>query len=152
MQDALARGYRMGFTAGSAHQTEHGVEGRHCGAFVPPALKREYVWDAIYDRLTYGTTGARILVSLKINSAPMGSEVKAIGDAPVTIEGAVLGTDTPSPNCFAGTIRSSRPGPARQCLRLHPGGHRRERRLLLPARHPEGRAHGLSSPIWVDRA
>ena len=52
------------------------------------------MWDAIYDRLTYGTTGARILVSLKINSAPMGSEVKAIGDAPVTIEGSVLGTDT----------------------------------------------------------
>ena len=94
VQDALARGYRMGFTAGSdSHQTEHGVEGGIVAAFVP-ALKREYVWDAIYDRLTYGTTGARILVSLKINSAPMGSEVKAIGDAPVTIEGSVLGTDT----------------------------------------------------------
>ena len=84
----------MGFTDGSdSHQTEHGVEGGIVAAFVP-ALKREYVWDAIYDRLTYGTTGARILVSLKINSAPMGSEVKAIGDAPVTIEGSVLGTDT----------------------------------------------------------
>lgn len=69
------------------------MEGGIVAAFVP-ALKREYVWDAIYDRLTYGTTGARILVSLKINSAPMGSEVKAIGDAPVTIEGSVLGTDT----------------------------------------------------------
>ena len=54
VQDALARGYRMGFTAGSdSHQTEHGVEGGIVAAFVP-ALKREYVWDAIYDRLTYG--------------------------------------------------------------------------------------------------
>ena len=94
VQDALARGYRLGFTAGSdSHQTEHGVEGGIVAAFVP-SLKREHVWDALYNRLTYGTTGARILVSLKINGAPMGSEVKTLGDAPVTIEGSVLGTDT----------------------------------------------------------
>lgn len=93
VQDALAKGYRLGFTAGSdSHQMEHGIEGGIVAAFVP-ALTRENVFDAIYDRLTYGTTGARILVSFKIGEALMGQEIALGSDQAATLEVSVLGTD-----------------------------------------------------------
>lgn len=114
-------------------------------AFVP-ALKREYVWDAIYDRLTYGTTGARILVSLKINSAPMGSEVKAIGDAPVTIEGSVLGTDTVTVELLRDNQVIQTWACAGNACDFTLEDTAGSGALLLPARHPEGRAHGLVQP------
>lgn len=152
VQDALARGYRLGFTAGSdSHQTEHGVEGGIVAAFVP-ALKREYVWDALYNRLTYGTTGARILVSLKINSAPMGSEVKAIGDAPVTIEGSVLGTDTVTVELLRDNqvIQTwNCDGPACD-FTLEDAAESGACYYLRVTQKDEHMA--WSSPIWVDRA
>ena len=52
------------------------------------------MWDAIYDRLTYGTTGARILVSLKINSARHGQRGQGHRRRPRHHRGSVLGTDT----------------------------------------------------------
>ena len=146
VQDALARGYRMGFTAGSdSHQTEHGVEGGIVAAFVP-ALKREYVWDAIYDRLTYGTTGARILVSLKNQLRPYGQRGQGHRRRPRHHRGQRPGHRHRHRGAAAGQSGHPDLGLRGQCLRLHPGGHRRERRLLLPARHPEGRAHGLVQP------
>ncbi len=92
VQDALARGHRMGFTAGSdSHQMEHGVEGGIV-AFFTPTHDREGIWDAMYDRRTYGTTGARILVSLKVNGHMMGSELTMSKDAPAHFEVSVFGT------------------------------------------------------------
>lgn len=92
VQDALARGYRMGFTAGSdSHQMEHGVEGGIVAVFTP-THDRAGIWDAMYDRRTYGTTGARILVSLKAEGAPMGSELKVPAGQAVHIDISVLGT------------------------------------------------------------
>ena len=91
-KEALSRGYRMGFTAGSdSHQMEHGVEGGIVAAFTP-THDREGIWDAMYARHTYGTTGARILVSLKIDGHMMGSELtRPVGKA-VDIDISVLGT------------------------------------------------------------
>ena len=92
MQDALARGYRLGFTAGSdSHQLEHGVEGGIVAAFVP-GLTRETLFDAIYNRFTYATTGAGILLSCKVNGARMGSEITALPGGKATLEVDVLGT------------------------------------------------------------
>lgn len=92
VQDALARGYRMGFTAGSdSHQMEHGVEGGIMAVFTQ-THDREGIWDAMYDRRTYGTTGARILVSLKVNGHMMGSELTMQKDAPAHFEVSVFGT------------------------------------------------------------
>ena len=119
VQDALARGYRMGFTAGSdSHQTEHGVEGGIVAAFVP-ALKREYVWDAIYDRLTYGTTGARILVSLKINSAPHGQRGQGHRRRPRHHRGQRSGHRHRHRGAAAGQSGHPDLGLRGQCLRLH---------------------------------
>ena len=152
VQDALARGYRLGFTAGSdSHQTEHGVEGGIVAAFVP-ALKREHVWDALYNRLTYGTTGARILVSLKINGAPMGSEVKALGDAPVTIEGSVLGTDTVTVELLRDNqVIKSWACDGNACdFSLEDSAESGACYYLRVTQKDEHMA--WSSPIWVDRA
>ncbi|SCI49818.1 Protein of uncharacterised function (DUF3604) [uncultured Flavonifractor sp.] len=152
VQDALARGYRLGFTAGSdSHQTEHGVEGGIVAAFVP-ALKREYVWDALYNRLTYGTTGARILVSLKINGAPMGSEVKTLGDTPVTIEGSVLGTDTVTVELLRDNhVIKSWACDGNTCdFSLEDSAESGACYYLRVTQKDEHMA--WSSPIWVDRA
>lgn len=93
VQDALERGYRLGFTAGSdSHQMEHGIEGGIVAAFVPE-LTRENVFDAMYDRFVYATTGARILVSLKINGSRMGQEIVANEKEPVEVSVSILGTD-----------------------------------------------------------
>lgn len=78
-QDALARGYRLGFVAGSdSHQMEHGKEGGILGAFMAENTSQA-LWNAIWNRKTYGTTGARILLSFKMGDAFMGDEVKIEG-------------------------------------------------------------------------
>ncbi len=83
----------MGAIAGSdSHQMEHGVEGGILGAFVP-SLTRANVFDAMYNRFVYGTTGSHILVSLKINDAVMGSEITVAKNSSVSIEVDVLGTN-----------------------------------------------------------
>lgn len=75
VQDALARGIRVGIIAGSdSHQMEHGLEGGIMAAFVP-TLSSENVFDAMYNRFVYGTSGAHILISLKINGQHMGQEI-----------------------------------------------------------------------------
>ncbi len=91
-QDGLARGYRMGFTAGSdSHQVEHGTEGGIVAAYVP-SPNRANIFDAIYNRFTYATTGTGILVSLKVNGARMGSEITITKGQTVKIDVDVLGT------------------------------------------------------------
>jgi len=94
VQDALARKYHLGFTAGSdSHQMEHGVEGGIVAAFVPE-LTREAVFDSLYDRFVYATSGARMLVSLRVNGCRMGEEITTPAGKAVKIEVSVLGTDT----------------------------------------------------------
>lgn len=84
VQDALARGYHLGFVAGSdSHQMEHGKEGGILGAFVPENTSQE-VWSAIWNRRTYATTGARILLSFRMGDAFMGSEVSTDGERKFT--------------------------------------------------------------------
>ena len=92
VQEALSRGYRLGFTAGSdSHQMEHGVEGGIVAAFTP-THDREGIWDAMFDRHTYGTTGARVLVSLRIDGHMMGSELVRAPGKSLQIAVSVLGT------------------------------------------------------------
>ncbi|MBN2452246.1 MAG: DUF3604 domain-containing protein [Lentisphaeria bacterium] len=42
-------------------------------AVYAPALTREAIWDALYHRACYGTTGARIVLRFHLNGARMGS-------------------------------------------------------------------------------
>ena len=92
VQDALARGYHLGFTGGSdSHQMEHGVEGGILAAYLP-SLTRDNVFKALYDRFTWATTGARIHLWLTINGKPMGSIIQASQGQKLDIRASVLGT------------------------------------------------------------
>ena len=83
--DALRLGYRLGFTAGSdTHSARPGFSDwtRVCRTYLggltavfAPELTREAVWQALYDRRCYGTTGNRSLLEFTVNGVPMGSEV-----------------------------------------------------------------------------
>ncbi|MHC4875629.1 MAG: DUF3604 domain-containing protein [Planctomycetota bacterium] len=84
--DALARGYRVGLTAGT-----DGVMGRpgadHPGrrlirnlrngltAVYATELTREALWEALQQRRCYATTGERIRVWFEVDGQPMGSEL-----------------------------------------------------------------------------
>ncbi len=61
------------------------------------ALTREGVWDALYDRRCYGTTGVRIVLKFELNGALMGSVLEYDPDAAALINRRisvrVAGTD-----------------------------------------------------------
>jgi hypothetical protein len=56
------------------------------------APTRDAVFQALHDRRTYGTTGAKILLDFTANGHPMGSIVAL--KAPVTLQLSATGTDT----------------------------------------------------------
>lgn len=90
--DALKRGYRLGFTAGSdSHQMEHGIEGGIVAVY-SEGFNRESIFDCLYDRRTFATTGARILMEFSINGSPMGTEIKLKKGEKVHLKIRVLGT------------------------------------------------------------
>jgi len=104
---ALDKGYRLGIVAsGDSHDGLAGNsswmrlrQGYRNGlvAVYAPELTREAVFDALWDRHCYGTTGARICLSFSVNTARMGQEltgsdhrnervikVEAAGTAPIS--------------------------------------------------------------------
>ncbi len=111
VQEALARGYRMGFCAGGdSHDGCPGATwferplgkgerqrfgwlyhgGLH-GAWARE-LTREGLWEAFVQRRCYGTTGARIIVKFFVNGNWMGSEIRVRPSEPRTIRAEVWGT------------------------------------------------------------
>ncbi len=104
-QAALARGYRIGFTAAS--DSHSGFPGRQhpdlygfcfsyksgLAAIRAPELTAKALIDAVKARNCYGTTGARIYVEFAVNGARMGSELPGeMLHEPRTITGRVVGT------------------------------------------------------------
>ena len=96
---ALARCVRVGFVGGTdTHRATPGGPGHELHplvestgpmfwgqtAVLAPELTREAVFDALRDRRCYATTGARILLWLAVDGAPMGSEINS--SAPLRIE------------------------------------------------------------------
>ena len=49
-------------------------------AVFAPELTREAVFDALWDRACYGTTGARILMDVRLSGAQMGQELTSSSD------------------------------------------------------------------------
>lgn len=91
IQDALKRGYHLGFTAGSdSHQMEHGIEGGIVAIYSDENESKK-LWNNLYNRHTYATTGSRILLNFTANGVPMGSEIKV--DENIKFKISVLGTD-----------------------------------------------------------
>jgi len=82
VQRALALGWRVGFTAGGDDHFGHPgdqIRGARykAGLFAvwAEANTRESIWDALWNRRCYGTTGARIWLEFHLDGCPMGSEL-----------------------------------------------------------------------------
>ncbi|MEK6793743.1 MAG: DUF3604 domain-containing protein [Spirochaetota bacterium] len=95
-RSSLAHGVRMGIIAGTdCHigrpgQGNRTFEGGGLACVLAPSLTRENIFDALFARRCYGTTGTRMLIDFRVNGAIMGSEtpfakenivsVRAIGE------------------------------------------------------------------------
>ncbi len=100
MVDAvLRRGHRFGFIAcsdGHGLLFHHGVARKRdpfrtgLTAVQAEACTREAILAAIRERRCYATSGARILLDLRADGAPMGSELRA--DGPVEVQAVAHGT------------------------------------------------------------
>jgi len=86
VQRALELGWRVGFTAGGddhvAHAGDETLIGRKpwiykAGFMAVYATEntREAIWNAMWNRRVYATTGAKIILNLQLNGYPMGSEI-----------------------------------------------------------------------------
>jgi len=102
VQAALAMGHRLGFVGGTdshyglANQGSYHVnDGNGLACVWAPELTREAIWQALYDRHCYATTGDRILLRVDLDGHPMGSDLPTDIDRalPRAIHVQVAGTD-----------------------------------------------------------
>lgn len=106
-EEALHRELKVAFVAGSDDHTgrpglswpleesapgfvSFDVKGGLAGIYAP-ALTREAVWQALWERRCYATSGDRILLWVEADGHPLGSEYE--GSTTPTISGWVEGTD-----------------------------------------------------------
>ena len=101
--DLLAEGWILGFMAASDDhagrpgktdwlRTRRAYPGGLAGVWMPE-LTREALWDALWNRRCYGTSGARIALEFELDGTPMGSILE--GDHPEPqIEVSATGTET----------------------------------------------------------
>lgn len=98
VRDLLAAGHRFALVAGSddhlvgadPHRGIGIVYGGGLAGAYARARTRESVWDALMDRRVCATTGPRMVIDLRVNGTPPGSELLA--DGPPHITGHVVGT------------------------------------------------------------
>jgi hypothetical protein len=102
---ALAQGWQLGLIASSDdHAGRPGasdwlrVKQGYPGGLVAvwaPELKRESVFDALWNRRCYGTTGARIILEFSVDGEPMGGVIRstAFSEGHHQIRGRVLGDE-----------------------------------------------------------
>ena len=92
VQRALALGWRVGFTGGGDDHYGHPGDNIRIGwppfqykaglmALWANEKSRESIWDALWQRRTYATTGARMIVRFTLNGHEMGS-ILALDDDP----------------------------------------------------------------------
>ena len=113
LQEALEKGYRVGFVAGSDdHKGRPGAAHPGRGAFgcyggltcvMARELTREGIFEALRARRCYGTSGQRILLDVSADGHPMGSEmrteeppefkVECVGTAPIERVHLMRGTE-----------------------------------------------------------
>ena len=84
VQGALAMGHRLGFIAGTdshyglANQGSYHVnDGNGLACVMATELTRDAIWQALYERKCYATTGERIVLDFSMNGHPMGADIPA---------------------------------------------------------------------------
>lgn len=102
VREALAKGYKLGITAGGDNHWARGSKSFGTGitqdysngvqAVIADNLTRGSLYEAMWQRHTYGTTGARIIIDFRVNGALMGSEIRAERGNPPLIYYNVKGT------------------------------------------------------------
>ncbi len=102
VREALAGGYKLGITAGGDNHWARGGKSFGTGitrdyphglqAVIATDLSRASLYEAMWQRHTYGTTGARIIIDFKVNDSLMGSEITAGNGSPPLISYMVKGT------------------------------------------------------------
>ena len=120
-------------------------------AVYAPALTREAVFQGLYHRRTYATTGERIVLRFEVNGQPMGSEVRS--EAAPTLVAQVHGT---APVAKIRLVRSGRiihqtePNAldARVELSDTSGAHKGAYYYVDVVQADGNKA--ISSPVWVD--
>jgi len=94
IQDALARGLRLGFVGGTdnhrgrpgsrrSHQSGLDIDDFVAGGItcvLAKELTREAIWDAIWQRRCYATTAVKMLLDFRVNDLMMGQEVELGAD------------------------------------------------------------------------
>jgi len=92
VQDAWIAGLRLSTMASSDDHRSHPGQPRYgLTAVRASQLTRDAVFQAFYDRCTYATTGAKIILDFSINGTPMGQQVKIESAPAVRIQ--AIGTD-----------------------------------------------------------
>ncbi len=164
--DALKRGYRLGLMASSdGHDGNPGNAqwsnrqphihhrlGSGYLAVLTDELTREKVWDAMYARRCYATTGVRIVVDFRVNGAIMGSEIDAPEDGVNAIEAEVTGA---APLDRLELVRDGETICVRPCsgmsatLNVEDAGSEDSSFYYLRVFQTDGEM-AWSSPVWVD--
>ncbi len=162
-RSALMKGYRIGFTGGTDNhmgwpsRNHHGGKVDGLTAVICEHVDTASIWQAMYDRHCYATTGARILCDVTLNGQPIGSELKLAWDASREINIRIHGT---APlECVevisAGVVLDSLPiEPGSLDLvttweDLRPGRPLHDVYYYLRIRQVDGNIAWLS-PFWID--
>lgn len=100
VQNGLFMGHRLGVVGGT--DTHFSQPGRPClgpfdlgglTAVICSRLERRSLWQALYSRNCYATTGDRILLNFTINGFMMGTQISLEENRVRQIEGRAIGTD-----------------------------------------------------------
>jgi len=87
VQDAWMQGLNLSTVAATDDHRAHPGQPHYGRAAVAASgLTREEIFDGLYHRRTYGTTGVKILLDFSINGEPMGGVVTAAGPPRLEIE------------------------------------------------------------------
>ena len=163
-REILSQGHRVGFIAASDnHNGAPGLSARPSrftnipyrgglAAVLAPELTREAVFDALYQRRCYATSGARIYLDFRLNEQLMGSELKVPRGSSLPYEIVVAGTDSIARielirNCQEGTVWTH----DGRCLARLNGELTFDESCWIYVRVTQtDRFLAWSSPIWVD--
>ncbi len=92
VQDAWMRGLMLSTIASSDdHRAHPGLPHHGLAAVRAPQLTRDDIFQGLYDRHTYGTTGAKIILDFTLNGVEMGET--AVLQGPAVLRVNVIGTD-----------------------------------------------------------